>query len=358
MQPVQPVVSTRFESTELPLAEPFGISRNRTETTACVVVELEDDDGQTGIGSATPVSYYGETVESVEAVLPDLLAVVETVGDPHRLDRIASRLEAVAPDAPAARTAVSIAVHDLAAKQVGEPLYRRLGLDPGRTPPTSYTVGLATAEEMAERARRIRAAGFPVLKVKLGSDDDWKRLRAVRDAAPQATIRVDANGDWTAEETLTKCEWLAAENVEFVEQPVPAEDIDGLARVAAESSLPVAADESCVTAADVPGVAEAVDIVVVKLMKCGGVRPALRQIATANAHGLDVMVGCMVESMASLAAGCHLSPLAEYADLDGSLLLDADPHAGVSLRGGNIRIGDVATGTGATQRADGGTQSG
>jgi L-alanine-DL-glutamate epimerase-like enolase superfamily enzyme len=337
---------TEFEVLELPLAEEFTISRGSTETTENVVVRIADRAGRVGIGGAAPSEYYGGSIGSVEAVLPELLSAVESVEDPALLRQIERELAADAPESPAARAAVSIAVHDLVATQADEPLYRRFGLDPARTPTTSYTVGIASPAEMAERARRISEAGYPILKVKLGTEDDRERIDAIRRVAPQAYIRVDANGEWTPEEAIEKLDWLANANVQFVEQPVAGDDIEGLRRVAESSVLPVAADESCVTAEDVPAVADAVDIVVVKLMKCGGLGPARRQIAAAHAHGLDVMLGCMVESNASIAAACHLSPVAEYADLDGSLLLDSDPYDGVAMPGGKIELASVERGTG------------
>jgi L-alanine-DL-glutamate epimerase-like enolase superfamily enzyme len=199
---------------------------------------------------------------------------------------------------------------------------------------------------MASAAQKAAGAGYPILKVKLGTDDDRARIDAIRKTVPQARIRVDANGAWTPREAIEKMEWLANAGVEFVEQPVAADDREGLARVAEEGFLPVAADESCVTAEDMPAVADAVDIVVVKLMKCGGIRPAIRQIETAKAQELDVMLGCMVESMASLAGSCHLAPLADYADLDGSLLLADDPYEGVPMPDGRIDLSAVESGTG------------
>lgn len=343
------IVSAAFERHDLPLAETFTIARGSSETTTVVTVELEDDNGRVGVGGAAPASYYDESPDSVEATLPALLDAVESVGDPHAQQRIEGRLESTAPGEAAARAAVSIAVHDLAGTQAGEPLYRRWGLDPTRTPRTSYTVGIDSPDGMRDRARRARDRGFEVLKVKLGTDADRERLEAVREGAPDARIRVDANCAWSADEAVAKTEWLADHDVEFLEQPVPAASIDGLRQVAVEGEVPVAADESCVTARDVPTVADAVDIVVVKLMKCGGLRPATRQIMTAKAHDLDVMLGCMTESDASIAAACHLSPLVEYADLDGALLLDDDVYDGVSMPGGRIDLGESSAGTGVTR---------
>jgi len=340
------IARAETERLELPIDGAFTISRGASETIETVAVRLEDHDGRAGIGAAAPSEYYGESVDSVESVMPDLLGIVIEAGDPTRQQTIERAMREEAPEEAAARAAVSIAVHDLAARQAEEPLYRRLGLDPGDAPTSSYTVSIDSPAGMASAAQRAAGAGYPILKVKLGTDDDRSRIDAIRKTAPQARIRVDANAAWMPEEAIEKMEWLANAGGEFVEQPVPADDHEGLAPVAEEGFLPVAADESCVTAEDVPAVADAVDIVVVKLMKCGGIRPAVRQIETAKAHGLEVMLGCMVESMASLAGSCHLAPRAEYADLDGSLLLADDPYEGVPMPDGRIDLSAVESGTG------------
>lgn len=340
-------LSTAFERVSLPLAEPFGIARETTETAENVLVRVRDGDA-VGVGAAAPSRYYGETPESVEAVLPALLAAVEEVADPHAQQRIASRLRERAPDAPSARAAVSVAVHDLAARQRAEPIYRRWGLDPAAAPATSFTIGIDTPERMAEKARRARRRGYPILKVKLGTDDDRARVAAIREAAPEARLRVDANAAWSPAEAIAKADWLAAHDVEFLEQPVAADDVAGLARVREAGALPIAADESCVTAADVSTVADAADIAVVKLEKCGGLRGAISQITTAHACGLETMLGCMVASNATIAGACHLAPLCDYADLDGALLLASDPYDGVSMPNGEIDLASVTAGTGAS----------
>jgi len=344
------IVATAVERFDLPLDAAFTISRGTTETAPQFVASVTDDLGQTGYGAAAPNAYYGETPESVADTLPRLLERAKAVGDPHGQQRLAREWRELAPDEPAARAAASIAVHDLAARQREESLYRRWGLDPDATPRTSYTVGIGDPDVMAERAADIVEAGYPILKVKLGTDDDRARLTAVREAAPDAAIRVDANGAWSPAAAIDALDWLADLDVELLEQPVAGDDVAGLERVRAASPVPVAADESCITAADVPAVADAVDAVVVKLQKCGGLRPAMDQVATAHAHGLDVMLGCMVETNASIAAACHLAPRVEYADLDGSLLLAEDPFAGVGLADGEIDLGSVAaSGTGVSR---------
>ncbi|SMO63574.1 dipeptide epimerase [Halorubrum cibi] len=340
-----------FERVSMELEEPFTISRGTQTEAENLIVRVTDDEGTTGVGGAAPARHYGETADTVEAVLPELLSVVEEVGDPHALTTIESRMTEVVQDNPAARCAVSIALHDLAAKRLDVPLYRLWGLDASATPNTSFTVGIDTTERIREKAADAADAGYPILKVKLGGDRDREIVETVREAAPDATIRVDANEAWTPRETVEKSEWLAELGVEFIEQPVPAEDPEGLKFAYERSALPIAADESCVTATDIPRIADRCDIANLKLMKTGGLLEARRAIATARSHGLEVMLGCMIESNASIAAATHLAPLLDYADLDGSLLLAEDPFEGPAFEGGAISLDDVdRAGTGAVER--------
>jgi L-alanine-DL-glutamate epimerase-like enolase superfamily enzyme len=334
-----------FERLELPLDRAFTIARGTTEVAENVLVRIEHE-GTTGVGAAAPAAHYGETADTVAAVLPELLAAIEDV-DPLNLDRAERAMRETVRDNPAARAAVSVALHDLAAKRLDVPLYSLLGLDPERTVTSSFTVGLDDPEAMAEAAGEAAEAGYGVLKVKLGTDRDRAILAAVRGAAPDVRLRVDANGAWTPREAAEKSVMLHDHDVEFCEQPVPGEDVAGLRFVREHGAVPVAADESCVTLEDVPRVADACDVVNLKLMKCGGVREAVRMVHTARAHGLEVMLGCMVETNAAIAAACHLAPLLDYADLDGSLLLADDPYDGVPMPGGRIDLPGVERGTGA-----------
>ena len=342
----------RFETVELALDVPFTIARGTTTTTENVVVAL-DHDGETGYGAAAPSRRYGETPATVEAVLPDLLKAAESVGDPHARRAVHDRMAEAVRGNPAAKAAVDVALWDLAGKLLGEPVYRLLGLsaDADR-PPTSYTVGIDDTRAMARRAREAAAAGYPVLKVKLGTDPDRDLdvIRSIRAVAPDAAIRVDANEAWTPAEAVRKCEALAEHGVEFVEQPVPADDPGGLRRVHEHAPVPIAVDESCRTAADVPAVADRCDVVNLKLMKTGGVTPALEAVHAARAHGLEVMCGCMLETNAAIAGAAHLLPLLDYADLDGSLLLASDPYGGVEVTRGRFDLAGVDRGTGAAPR--------
>ncbi|WP_416840891.1 dipeptide epimerase [Haloferax sp. DFSO52] len=342
------MLSAEFERISMPLADPFGISRGTQTAAENVVVRIEDEGGMTGVGAAAPSTHYGETADTVEAVLPKLLEIVEDVGDPHAIDRIERRMAQTVRRNPAARTGVSIALHDLAAKRLGVPLYKLWGLDPERTPSSSFTIGLDDIETMREKTADAYEAGYDILKVKVGTDRDKRIIEAVRDEAPGVTIRVDANEAWTPREAVQMSEFLADYGVEFIEQPVPAEDYEGLKFVYDHSELPIAADESCLTADDIPKIADRVDIANLKLMKCGSLTEAKRMIHTARSHGLEVMLGCMIETNAAIAAGCHLAPLLDYADLDGSLLLADDPYEGVPMPNGAIGLDALdRAGTGA-----------
>ncbi|RZH66426.1 dipeptide epimerase [Natrinema altunense] len=347
-------LETAVERRSLPLEYPFGIARGTTTETEVLFVRIDADDGLTGLGAAAPATHYGETADTVAAVLPDLLAVVEDVGDPHQLERIERRMRDTVRRNPAARTAVSIALHDLVAKRLEVPLYRYWGLDPDDAPTTSYTIGLDDLETMREKTETAVDRGYGTLKVKLGTDRDLEIVRTIRSVAPDVRLFVDANEAWTPREAVAKIDRLAEFDLMFVEQPVPAEDPEGLRFVSERSALPIAADESCITLADIPRIADRCDIANLKLMKCGGLREARRMISAARAHGLEVMCGCMTESNASIAAACHLAPLLDYADLDGSLLLADDPADGVPMPDGRIDLGGLERpGTGAVLESAG-----
>jgi L-alanine-DL-glutamate epimerase-like enolase superfamily enzyme len=342
-------LACEFERATFPLEHDFGISRGTQTSAENVLVRIEDEQGRVGVGAAAPSSRYGETIATVEGVMPDLLAAVESVGDPHALQRIEREARARVGHNGGALCAVDVALHDLAATQFGVPLYRYFGLDPGRTIRTSYTVGLDDTGRMREKTAEAVDAGYSILKVKLGTGRDREIVETIREEAPDATVRVDANEAWTPREAVRNTAWLAEYGVEFVEQPVPAENPDGMAFVREHGDLPVAADESCVRLADVPEVGEIADIATIKLTKAGGVRETVRMIHAARAEGLSVMLGCMLGTTALLSAGAHLAPLLDYADLDGALLLAEDRYEGVPMPEGEIDLSAVdRPGTGVT----------
>ncbi|HJU65589.1 MAG TPA: dipeptide epimerase, partial [Gemmatimonadaceae bacterium] len=316
---------------------PFTIARGGASEYRVVWVRVADSDGAEGWGEAAPSKYYGETADSVAAVLP-LLAQSLADDDGWSLEAIEARMTSTLGHNGAARAAVSMALHDLAAKRLGVPLHRMLGLTPQMAPRSSFTIGIGDEAEL--RRKVAEAKEYPVLKVKLGTDRDAEIVRVVRESAPDKVLRVDANAAWTPKRALSMMQCLVDHRVEFVEQPLPAHDVAGLRFVRERSPLPIIADESCVVATDIPPLVGAVDGINIKLAKCGGLREALRMIATARAHGLLVMMGCMIETSLGITAAAHLAPLLDFADLDGAALLANDPFRGASIAGGEISVPD------------------
>jgi L-alanine-DL-glutamate epimerase-like enolase superfamily enzyme len=315
---------------------PFVIARGGASEWRLVWVRVVDSDGANGWGEAAPSRFYGETTETVIAAL-DRLATVLDGADAWSLEAIEAEMHRVLRFNGSAKSAVSAALHDLAAKRLGVPLYRLLGLDPARAPRSSYTIPITTDDDALRRALDD-AAQYPILKVKLGGPRDADTIAGVRAHAPDKILRVDANAAWTPKHALHMIDVLLDYDVEFVEQPVAAHDIAGLRFVRERSPLPIIADESCLVATDVPKLAGAVDGVNLKLAKCGGLREAMRLIATAKAHDLSVMCGCMVESSLGISAAAHLAPLLDFADLDGAALLAQDPFIGATIHHGVIDL--------------------
>lgn len=332
-----------FEALQLRLHEPFTIFRGTQHVADNVRVTLTEGTSlnaaghHSGIGEAAPAEHYGEMQGTVIAFLT---ALQERVGQSHSLPItvLHDLMNETARLNPAAKAAVDMALYDLLGKQLGVPVYRLLGLDPERTPLTSYTIGIDTPETMARKAAEARQ--YPILKVKVGTPQDHDNLEAIRSERPDAVIRVDANEGWSPKEAIERIEELSIYDLEFVEQPVEGRDLEGLGLVTSNVSIPVIADESCIVPADVPVVAPYVDGINIKLMKCGGIYPALQMIHLARAHGLKIMMGCMIESSIAITAAAHLSPLIDYADLDGHLLIDDDPYRGVTVHEGKLHLPD------------------
>ncbi|HEX6534400.1 MAG TPA: dipeptide epimerase [Gemmatimonadaceae bacterium] len=313
----------------------FTISRGGASEWRTVLVRVTDADGAEGIGEAAPSRFYGENADTVPAALAQFAPVLERA-DPWSLETIEGELYRTMRGNAAARSAVSAALHDLAAKRLGVPLWKMWGLDPARAPRSSFTIAIAGEAELRQKVRE--AAEYPVLKVKLGTDRDEEIIRTVREEAPDKILRVDANAAWAPKHALNMIELLVELDVEFVEQPLPPHDLEGLRFVRDRSPLPIIADESCLVATDIPRLAGVVDGVNIKLAKCGGLREALKMVATARAHGMLVMMGCMIETSLGITAASHVAPLLDYADLDGAALLADDPFRGASIAGGTIAL--------------------
>ncbi len=236
---------------------------------------------------------------------------------------------------PAARAALEIAAHDIIGKRFQRPVHQLFGLDPADAPDTVMSIGLDEPDVMLAKARD--AAGFATLKIKLDRDTDLEIVRDIKETTGSA-ITVDANCAWPPVEAIEKIKVLADIGVEFVEQPVAAKDIDGLRLVRRHADVPVFADESCPTSAQIPLVADAVDGVVIKLMKCGGLVEAVRMARMARDRGLSTMIGCMLESSLAITAAAHIAPLMDWADLDSGLLLADDPFVGVGIDNGRMTL--------------------
>lgn len=327
-----------WERVRAETAEPFTTSRSTSTEIERVWVRIEDGDAE-GWGEADPSRYYGESAATVEAALGEVRPVVEEADGPEPVRSLEGELHRRIGGNRAAKAAVVTALLDLRARQIGEPLWRLWGLDPAEAPLSSFTVGMDDPEAVAGKIDR--APEYPVFKVKMGGDRDEEILAAVRHAAPDRRIRVDANAAWSAKEALWKIRTLADHGVEFVEQPLPPEDREGLRLVYERSPLPVILDESCRTASDVPDLVGLADGVNIKLAKCGGPLEALRAIHAARACGLQVMMGCMLETTLGIAPAAHLAPLLDHADLDGAALLRDDPFSGPGIGDdGRIRVSD------------------
>ncbi|MFI5254000.1 MAG: dipeptide epimerase [Candidatus Limnocylindrales bacterium] len=324
------------EILRLDFRDPFRIARALPdEKASTVIVTLEDGEGLRAIGEGFPDPFYGETPETVVAVVPVLLDAVEPLGAPPGglaaarawLVAAAEAMEARISHNGAAKCAVDIALHDLVGKRLGLALPELLGT-PRDLPPTDFTIGIDEPGVVARRA--ARAAHFPALKIKLGGPADLATLEAVR-AVFAGPIRVDANTAWTpaiAGALLPECLRLG---VELIEQPFPARRFDQLRWLQERSALPVVADESAVVEADLEGLVGVVAGVNVKLAKVGGVGPALRMIRRARELGFRIFLGCMEETSLGIAASAAVAGLVDWADLDGCLLLADDPFEGLTL---------------------------
>ena len=328
---------------------PFVIARGGSSEWRVVWVRLIDEDGVEGWGEAAPSRFYGETSDTVLAALERLRPIIEGANAAD-IEQIETAMVTTLRFNAAARCGVSAALHDLQGKQLGVPLWKLWGLTPSASPRSSFTIAIAADDDtLRARVREAVAAQYPILKVKLGSDRDRRIIQLVRDEAPDAILRVDANAAWTPKHTLAMTPLLKELRVEFIEQPLPPTDIDGLRFVRDHCDLPIVADESCLVATDVAKLVGVVDGVNLKLAKCGSLREALRIIHTARSHGMLVMAGCMIETSLGITAAAHLGPLLDAVDLDGAALLRDDPFVGATITNGVVTL-PTAPGLGVTRR--------
>lgn len=316
-----------IERLALPLKHPFKIARGEETVADTAIFRVRCGDTE-GIGESTPIERYGESLESVERYFAENPPALD---DPFRLEDL---LHHGIP--AAARQGLDLALHDLIGKLTGKPLYALLGLDPAATPLTSFTIGISDPETTLRKLAEI--GDHPVLKVKLGlgtAREQVETIAAIRDRYTGA-IRIDANEGWSVENAIEILAELARYDIEFCEQPIPAGSPEGLRAVREGSRIPIVTDEDSLTAADLARLIGCVDGVNVKLAKTGGIRGAIEMIHTARALGMKIMLGCMVESAIAATAAAHLSPLVDWADIDGPFLTKDDPFTGVRYDHGKL----------------------
>ena len=322
-----------FEPYELKLRHSFNLAKYSRTTTPDVQVKIELD-GLVGYGEASMPPYLGESVDSVSAFLSKL--DLSQFSDPFRIEDIHEYMESVAPDNRAAKASVDIALHDLLGKIMGQPWYKIWGLNQDNAPDTSFTIGIDKADVV--RKKVDEAAPYNVIKVKMGLDNDKELVEIIREKTDRP-ICVDANQGWDSKEiALEMCYWLAERNCLFVEQPMAKEKIDETAWLRERSPLPIIADEFLQRLPDVRRASQAYDGINIKLMKSTGMHEAYKMAVLAKALGMKVMLGCMTETSCAVTAAAQLSPMVDWADLDGNLLIANDKFDGIKIVNGKVTI--------------------
>ena len=326
-----------FEPYELKLKHVFTVSSFSRSTTPDVQVRI-DYDGYTGYGEASMPPYLGQTVESVCSFLKKV--DLEQFPDPFCIDDILTYIDSLSDGDSAAKAAVDIALHDLVGKIIGAPWHRMLGLNPEKTPNTTYTIGIDTDEMVKLKTREV-AGQFKILKVKLGTPRDREMIRAIREVS-DLPIAVDVNQGWkNKKKALDEIFWLKEQGIVMVEQPMPKEMLDANAWLTERSPLPTFADEAIQRLKDIPAIKGAYTGINIKLMKCTGMREAWKMMNYARAEGMRVMIGCMTETSCAIAAAAQLSPAVDFADLDGNLLIANDIFRGTTVVDGKITLNQL-----------------
>lgn len=327
----------------LSLKHVFTIATSSRTTTPCVLTQVAYD-GVIGYGEASMPPYLGETQESCQAFLAKV--DLGKYPNPFELETILADVDAIAPGNPAAKASVDIALHDLAGKLMNQPWYNIWGFNPAKTPFTSFTIGIDTPDVVRQKVKE--AGEYKVLKVKLGRENDHEMIETIRSVTDKP-LTADANQGWKdRQKALDEIGWLKEKNVLFVEQPFPKENpLADFAWLTERSPLPIMADEMCQRLADVRKLYGAVSGINIKLMKSTGMREAHKMVVLARALGMKVMLGCMTETSCGISAASHLSPMVDWADLDGALLISNDAFTGTTVVDGKVTL-TAAPGIGVT----------
>lgn len=322
-----------FEPYELQLRHAFNLAKYQRTTTPDVQLTITLD-GITGYGEASMPPYLGESVKSVTEFLSRL--DLSQFADPFRIEEIHDYMDHIAPNNRAAKAAVDIALHDLTGKIMQQPWHKIWGLTPEKTPCTSFTIGIDTQDVVRQKV--IEAAPYKILKVKMGLGGDKETVETIR-SMTDVPICVDVNQGWTdRNEALEMCHWLNERNCIFVEQPFAKERIDDAAWLTERSPIPIIADEFLQRLPDVHKAVGAYHGINIKLMKSTGMHEAYQMATLARALGLKVMLGCMTETSCAVSAAAQLAPIADFADLDGNLLITNDRFRGMTLTEGRITL--------------------
>lgn len=319
-----------FTEHEVHLKSTFRTTHGASDSKRVLIVDIDG-----GLGEASPVHYYGEDLNTVRIFIEKAKGILGN--DPFQLESLTRRMEQVAAFNYSAKAAIDIAMHDQACRQLGIPVYKYYGITPRKDLATSFTISFSDPDTMKKQTEE--SPGYHVYKVKVGVPGDIDMVAAVRDAT-RARIRVDANEGWTVKEAIGRIRELQKLDIEFVEQPLHRDDLDGFRLLRSKIDVPIIADEGIFRSGDIPKYVGLVDGINIKLSKSGGLREAFKMIAVARAHKMQIMIGCMVETSVGITAAAHLASLVDYADLDGNLLIVDDPYRGVKIENGCLKLPD------------------
>ncbi len=320
---------------DLILKHTFTISRSSRDVVPVILLEFEKD-GIVAYGEASPNARYNEDPDTVEAFFRKV--DLGKLSDPFKLESINDYLDSISPHDASAKAAIDIAMHDWIGKKIGLPLYKFFGGEKDKVPVSTFTIGIDTPEGIIQKVKE--AAHYPVLKIKVGLPNDEEIIKAVR-SVTSIPLRVDANEGWKSkEDALEHINWLSTQNVEFIEQPMPAAQLDDVRWLRERVKMPIIADEAVSSVYSVPELATAYDGINIKLQKNGGILKARKMIYAARVNKMMIMLGCMIESSVGIAAAAHLSPLVDWNDLDGNVLISNDPFRGAGNVNGKIALND------------------
>ncbi len=329
------VLKLSYRPYELQLRHVFTVATNSRTTTPVVLTSIEYD-GVTGFGEASMPPYLGESHESVLNFLSKVN--LEQFSDPFLMEDILAYIEGIMPGNYAAKASLDIALHDLTGKLLGQPWFRLWGLDPAKAPVTSFTIGIDTADVVREKT--LEASAFRQLKIKMGRDNDKEMIDVVR-SVTDVPVFVDVNQGWKDRDyALEMANYLSERGTLFIEQPMPKEQIDDIAWLTEKSPLPIVADEALQTVNQLLGMKGVYSGINIKLMKCGGMHAAYKMVTMARQMGMKILIGCMTETSCAVSAAAQLSPLVDWADLDGNLLISNDVYEGMTVVDGKIVLPD------------------